>query len=271
MFFRPLKLLAVGAPQRPHDAPHLTDVTHSAICTLNFIMIRTVALIALVGSASAAAADYKTAEVGCTNAYSAVTCEHYLTEATCNADPVCLYVSEGDDNYCGLTADEEVTWDVDSSAADTALQTAINTCNALDNTAAACTGDCAPGSEQDGCVPTVTKTTTLLTADGANAGILGYQAAEATSSATCGIHATEAACTAVAGCEFQTLTVGGETMSRCKTTNLVKVESIKALCVDNGATTYATAAAAATPSGADVAAPLMVVLSTLVAALAIFA
>ena len=271
MFFRPLKLLAVGAPQRPHDAPHLTDVTHSAICTLNFIMIRTVALIALVGSASAAAADYKTAEVGCTNAYSAVTCDHYLTEATCNADPVCLYVSEGDDNYCGLTADEEVTWDVDSSAADTALQTAINTCNALDNTAAACTGDCAPGSENDGCMPTATKATTLLTADGANAGIKGYYAAEATSSATCGIHATEAACTAVAGCEFQTLVVDGVTQgSRCKTTNLVKVTSIKALCADNGATSYATAAATAV-SGADVAAPLMVVLSTLVAALAIFA
>ena len=233
-------------------------------------MIRTVALIALVGSASAAAADYKTAEVGCTNAYSAVTCDHYLTEATCNADPVCLYVSEGDDNYCGLTADEEVTWDVDTSAADTALQAAIETCNALDNTAAACTGDCAPGSEQDGCVPTATKVSTVLTADGANAGILGYQAAEAVSSTQCGILATEAACTAVAGCEFQTLTVGGETMSRCKTTNLVKVESIKVLCVDNGATSYTTAAATAV-SGADVAAPLMVVLSTLVAALAIFA
>jgi hypothetical protein len=50
----------------------------------------------------------------------------------------------------------------------------------------------------------------------------------------------------------------------------VKVESIKALCVDNGATSYTTAAATAV-SGADVAAPLMVVLSTLVAALAIFA
>ena len=55
-------------------------------------MIRTVALIALVGSASAAAADYKTAEVGCANAYNAVTCDHYLTEATCNADKSVLLV-----------------------------------------------------------------------------------------------------------------------------------------------------------------------------------
>lgn len=228
-------------------------------------MIRTVALIALVGSASAAAADYKTAEVGCANAYNAVTCDHYLTEATCNADKSCLFVSEGDDIYCGLTADEEVTWDADSSAADTALQSTSVACEAKDNTAAACTGDCAVGQEM--CVPSATKVTTVLTADGANAGILGYNAAEATSEATCGIHATAAACTAVAGCEFQTLGDQG----RCKTTNLVKVESIKVLCADNGATSYATAAAAATPSGADVAAPLMVVLSTLVAALAIFA
>ena len=228
-------------------------------------MIRTIALIALVGSASAAAADYKTAEVGCANAYNAVTCDHYLTEATCNADKSCLFVSEGDDVYCGLTVDEEVTWDADSSAADTALQSTIDACEAKDNTAAACTGDCAPG--QDYCEPSAAKISEVLTADDANAGILGYSVAEAVSQATCGSYETEAACTAVAACEFQTLGDQG----RCKTTNLVKVESIKVLCVDNGATSYATAAAAATPSGADVAAPLMVVLSTLVAALAIFA
>jgi len=232
-------------------------------------MIRTIALIALVGSASAAAADYKTAEVGCANAYNAVTCDYYLTEATCNADKSCLFVSVGNDEHCGLSADEEVTWDADSSAADTALQSTIDACDAKENTAAACTGDCAPG--QDYCEPSAAKITTVLTADDANAGILGYSVAEAVSSATCDIHETEAACTAVAGCEFQTLTVDGVTMGRCKTTNLVKVESIKVLCADNGASSYATAAAAATPCGADVAAPLMVVLSTLVAALAIFA
>ena len=98
---------------------------------------------------------------------------------------------------------------------------------------------------------------------------MGYYMAEADNEAKCAIHASKAACTAAAadGCELQTL---GENF-RCKTTNLAKVESIKELCADNGAATYATAAAAATPSGADVAAPLMVVLSTLVAALAIFA
>ena len=231
-------------------------------------MIRTIALIALVGSASAAAADYKTAEVGCANAYNAVTCDYYLTEATCNADKSCLFVAgagEGDNGHCGLSADEEVTWDDDSSAADTALQSTIDACSAKDNTAAACTGDCAPG--RDECEPSAAKITTVLTADDANAGILGYSVAEAVSQATCGSYETEAACTAVAACEFQTLGDQG----RCKTTNLVKVESIKVLCADNGATSYATAAAAATPSGADVAAPLMVVLSTLVAALAIFA
>ena len=233
-------------------------------------MIRTIALIALVGSASAAAADYKTAEVGCANAYHAVTCDYYLTEATCNADKSCLFVSVGNDEHCGLSADEEVTWDDDSSAADTALQSTIDACSAKDNTAAACTGDCAPG--RDECEPSAAKITTVLTADDANAGILGYSVAEAVSQATCGSYETEAACTAVAACEFQTLVVDGETMgSRCGTTKLVKVESIKVLCVDNGATSYATAAAAATPSGADVAAPLMVVLSTLVAALVIFA
>ena len=87
--------------------------------------------------------------------------------------------------------------------------------------------------------------------------------------ATCAIHATKAACTAAAadGCELQTL---GENF-RCKTTNLAKVESIKVLCADNGAATYATAAAAATRQRRRRRAPLMVVLSTLVAALAIFA
>lgn len=230
-------------------------------------MIRTVALIALVGSASAAAADYKSAEIGCTNAYNAVACDSYLIEADCNADANCLYVSDGDDEYCGLTAANEPIWDADSSAADNALLSAQTACSAKDNTATACTGDCVVG--RDECIPTATKVSTVLTADGANAGILGYNSAEATSDATCAIHATKAACTAAAadGCELQTL---GENF-RCKTTNIAKIESIKLLCADNGAATYATAAAAATPSGADVAAPLMVVLSTLVAALAIFA
>ena len=232
-------------------------------------MIRTVALIALVGSASAAAADYKSDEIGCTNAYNAVACDSYLTEAACNADNACLYVSGDDDEYCGLTADNEPIWDEDSSAADTALQAAVTACSALDNTAAACTGDCAVGQEE--CVPTATKVSTVLTADGANASIMGYEMAEATSDATRSIHATAAACEAIDGCEFQTMTVGDQTMSRCQSPDYAKIQSIKALCVDNGATTYTTAAAAATPSGADVAAPLMVVLSTLVAALAIFA
>lgn len=234
-------------------------------------MIRTVALIALVGSASAAAADYKSAEIGCANAYNAVACDSYLTEADCNADANCLYVSEGDDQYCGLTAANEVTWDVDSAAADDALLSAMMACGALDNTAAACTGDCVVGEES--CVPTATKVVTVLTADGANAGIMGYNYAEATSEATCAILETEAACTAVDACQFQSMTVGSETMSRCLSHNLVKVEEIKTYCEDNGAATYATAKAAAeaAASGADVAAPLMVVLSTLVAALAIFA
>ena len=219
-------------------------------------MIRTVALIALVGSASAAAADYKSDEIGCTNAYNAVACDSYLTEAACNADNACLYVSGDDDEYCGLTADNEPIWDEDSSAADTALQAAVTACSALDNTAAACTGDCAVGQEE--CIPSLDKVTLDLTTDGANAGILGYNAAETYSEATCAILETDAACTANAACQLQTMTEDGQTMSRCSSTNLVKIESIKALCVENGAATYATAAAAATPSGADVAAPLMV-------------
>ena len=93
-------------------------------------MIRTVALIALVGSASAAAADYKSAEIGCTNAYNAVACDSYLTEAACNADDACLYVSEGDDPYCGLTADNEPIWDADNTAADAALLAATTACSA---------------------------------------------------------------------------------------------------------------------------------------------
>ena len=230
-------------------------------------MIRTVALIALVGSASAAAADYKSAEIGCTNAYNAVACDSYLTEAQCTADANCVYVSEGDEQSCDLTAANQANWDVDKDAADAALEATFMACDALANTAAACTGDCTVGP--DSCIPTITKASTVLTADGANAGIIGYNMAEGDNMATCAIHATKAACTAAAadGCELQTF---GENF-RCKTTNLAKVESIKELCADNGAATYATAAAAATPSGADVAAPLMVVLSTLVAALAIFA
>jgi len=233
-------------------------------------MIRTVALIALVGSASAAAADYKTAEIGCTNAYNAVTCDSYYTEADCNANDACLFVSQGDDEYCGLSADNAVTWDVDTLASENALGASRITCSALENTATACIGTCAPGMSGQGCTPSYSKVVSDLTTDGANGGIKGYESAMAFSHTTCGIHETDAACTAVIGCEFLSLTIGTETVTGCKALDSVIFEYIKVTCGDNGATAYATAAAAATPSGANAAAPAMVI-SALVGALAIFA
>ncbi len=229
-------------------------------------MIRTVALIALVGSASAAGI-YKSDEIGCTNAYDVITCDSYNTEAACTANDACLWDSA--DEGCDLAADKQTEWDGDNSATALALSAARNACRAMENTVAACTGNCAVGPEE--CIPILTKVTLDLKADTASAGIKGYLLAETISDTTRAIHTTAAACTAVAGCEFQTMTVGDQTMSRCQSPDYAKIQSIKALCVDSGATTYTTAAAAATPSGAGIAAPLMVVLSTLVAALAIFA
>ena len=99
-----------------------------------------------------------------------------------------------------LTAANQANWDVDSAAADDALLSAMMACGALANTAAACTGDCTVGEES--CIPTITKASTVLTADGANAGIIGYNMAEGDNMATCAIHETEAACAAVDGCEL---------------------------------------------------------------------
>jgi hypothetical protein len=108
-----------------------------------------------------------------------------------------------------------------------------------------------------------------LTTASAPAGVRGFIEIATTSQTTCSPagDATAANC-ADSKCEFKT----EGTDTTCGPTAEYGLGVMKAKCGSNGATALAAAQTAnGVSSGADAAAPLMVVLSTLVAALAIFA
>ena len=215
------------------------------------IMIRTVALIALVGSASAAAADYSSAEIGCTNAYNMVTCSSAVTESSCT-NALCLWVDDEEDCKLAAGDDTATAWDADGEAENDALQSAETVC---ENSASAeddCTGDCAWWTEDEMCTLSVTKAEKLLDDDGANGGTTAARMNSLFDEITCRhLDATAAACDAVDGCAVMNVRMDyglsglGCTMSVAK-----ELEVIEAKCGTNGAAALATAEAAAGISAA---------------------
>ena len=236
-------------------------------------MFRSFAVLALVGSASAAAADYSSAEIGCTNAYNMVTCENLVTESLCT-NPLCSWVVDGEDENCELAAGDDTltAWDDDLTAAEAATSAADNVCYNSATTEAACTGDCTWNVEISKCFLGVAKAEELLDDAGANGGITAANMNAIFEDLTCvHIDATAAACDAVDGCTVMTMTDGGQTQSRCVASDAKKLATIEAKCDTAGSAALANAEAAAGISAANVAAPLMIVISGVVGALAIFA
>ena len=213
-------------------------------------MFRSFAVLALVGSASAAAADYSSAEIGCTNAYNMVTCASAVTESSCT-NALCLWVD--DDRDCKLAAgdDTATAWDADEEAENDALQSAEIVC---ENSASAeddCTGDCAWRTEDEVCTLSVTKAEKLLDDDGANGGTTAASMNIIFDEVTCmHLDATAAACDAVDGCTVMTMTDGGQTQSRCVASDAKKLATIEAKCDTAGSAALANAEAAAGISAA---------------------
>jgi hypothetical protein len=230
-------------------------------------MFRYIAILALVGSASAAAADYSSAEIGCTNSYNYVTCDYAVTETACiNAH--CLWKDDDGDLYCGLFGDEDKEFMTDDLAAEEALKSNYDTCYSK-GSSANCDGDCSWNEDNSSCDVTVTKVESVLDADGANGGITANFMTSAFIDINCAHLATTGiACEAVDGCALQT--IGAKT--RCYISQVKSVKTVETKCGTNGAAARSTAqAAAGISSGANTAAPAVVIISALVGALAIFA
>jgi hypothetical protein len=227
-------------------------------------MFRSIAVLALVGSASAAAADYSSAEIGCTNTYNTVTCDFILTETACDANSLCLWKDDQGDLYCGLAADDEP----DNLAAEQALLSDYGTCFSK-GSETNCDGDCSWNEDNSSCDVTVTKVESVLDADGANGGTTAGFMTHAFIDINCAHRATTGiACEAVDGCALQT--IGAET--RCYISQVKYIKTVETKCGTNGAAARSTAqAAAGISSGANAAAPAMIIISALVGALAIFA
>ena len=227
-------------------------------------MIRTVALIALVGSAAA----YQSDELFCTQTYNALTCDSYTTNITCAANTKCVW--DADEEYCGLNAadfnlmiaDYEAGWGNMSASASVAACYAVTT-------EAECVTACAWSGEEQRCKANVATADAALTNASVPAGVRGFAEVQTTSSTTCGPAGTANA-TNCADPKCVLETENNETS--CQPTVEYSISTMQEKCGANGAAALATAQTAnGVSSGADVAAPLMVVLSTLVAALAIFA
>ena len=230
-------------------------------------MFRSIAVLALVGSASAAAADYSSAEIGCTNSYNYVTCDYAVTETACiNAH--CLWKDDDGDLYCGLYGDEDKVYMTDDLAAEEALKSNYDTCYSK-GSSANCDDNCSWNEDNGSCDVTVTKTERVLDAAGANGGTTAEYMNMAFNDIKCAHLATTGiACEAVDGCALQT--IGAKI--RCHISQVKSVKTVETKCGTNGAAARSTAqAAAGISSGANAAAPAVVIISALVGALAIFA
>ena len=254
-------------PREDKEDQNARSAMHIDHTRRHSIMIRTVALIALVGSASAAAADYSSAEIGCTNSYNYVTCDYTVTETACiNAH--CLWKDDDGDLYCGLSADEDEVFMTDDLAAEEALKSNYDTCYSK-GSSANCDDNCSWNEDNGSCDVTVTKVESVLDADGANGGTTAGFMTHAFIDINCAHRATTGiACEAVDGCALQT--IGAKT--RCYISQVKYIKTVETKCGTNGAAARSTAqAAAGISSGANAAAPAMIIISALVGALAIFA
>jgi len=183
-------------------------------------------------------------------------------------NPLCVWV-DSEDAKCMLAAGNTTAtaWTADMTAESAALATAKSGCTGTAE--ADCTGGCAwMAADDTACVLTAQKAEELLDTDGANGGITAATMNDLFYEVTCmHLAGTAAACGAVDGCSV--LTVGAQTA--CIASVAKKISVIEAKCVTAGAAAQTAAEAAAGLSGATTAAPAMIILSTLVGALAIFA
>jgi len=224
-------------------------------------MLRTVALLALVAGASA----YQTDEIICTHVYNTITCGELETNATCTANTECVW-----DDGCELNAIDQAVVSTDYSAGSSALiaSTAGAACVAI-TVEATCTADttCVWSAEDTACLPTIATADAAMTTAGLPAGVQGFvNAVYITGTTTCGpATASNTTCTD-SKCEFDVED------SECVVTRAHVFSTMSAKCGNNGAAARSTAqAAVGISSGANAAAPAMVIISALVGALAIFA
>ena len=224
-------------------------------------MFRSIAVLALVGSASA----FQTDEIFCTHVYNRVTCGELETKATCTANTECVW-----DDGCELNAIDMAVIRTDYNTGVNGLEsTAPSLACAAITAEATCTADttCVWSAEDTACLPTIATADAAMTTAGLPAGVQGFvNAVYITGTTTCGpATASNTTCTD-SKCEFDVED------SECVVTYAHVFSTMSAKCGNNGAAARSTAqAAVGISSGANAAAPTMVIISALVGALAIFA
>ena len=212
---------------------------------------------------------FQTDEIICTHAYDWLTCDELETEATCTANTECVW-----DDGCELNA-------IDMAVIRTDYNTGVN---GLESTApslacaaitgeAACTADTTcvwsaeASAEDTKCLPTIATADAAGTTADCPAGVRGMIGAlYITEQTTCGPATASATTCTDSKCDFDV------EESECEISNAYLISTMSAKCGTNGAAARSTAQAAlGISSGANTAAPAMVIISALVGALAIFA
>ena len=190
--------------------------------------VLTPALLAAL-AASASAVEYSSDSDSCTNLYNKIVCETKDVEADCNAVTACEW--SADDSECNLKAAAKTVFEADEGKA----QTAVYDCGAdALATETACNADdnCVWGG-QEGCVNEAITAVALLINDSAPKGTQAYFAIEGIQAEKCLSAANEAACTNVE-CEWNTMTIDGQTQSRCEMNMLYKATNGKTYCTTEG-------------------------------------
>jgi len=213
------------------------------------------------GSCSA----YQTDEIFCTHVYNWLTCGELETEATCTANTECVW-----DDGCELNAIDHAVVKTHFNAGTTALMsTAEGMACSVITVEATCTTDttCVWSAEDTECMPTIATVDATGTTADCPAGVRGMvNDVHITGSTTCGPATASATTCTDSKCEFDVED------SECVVTNAHVFSTISAKCGNNGAAARSMAqAAVGISSGANAAAPAMVIISALVGALAIFA
>jgi hypothetical protein len=247
--------VTIRSQHRARSATHINPASRS------IIMFRSIAVLALVGSASA----FQTDEIFCTHVYNRVTCGELETKATCTANTECVW-----DDGCELNAIDMAVIRTDYNTGVNGLEsTAPSLACAAITAEATCTADttCVWSAKESECLVTIaTADATGTTAD-CPAGVRGMIGAlYITEQTTCGPATASATTCTDSKCDFDV------EESECEISNAYLISTMSAKCGTNGAAARSTAQAAlGISSGANTAAPAMVIISALVGALAIFA
>ena len=180
---------------------------------------------------SAAAADYSTDAVSCTNLHSKIVCDAIFTEAECDAESVCAWVNTDDDTGCFLAADDQAILEADEQKVGAVLYD----CDQFAEDETACAADqmCVWAGENDGCVNDGVEASAAAMVDSAPKGIQAQLLIEGYEAEKCLSAANEAACTDEQ-CEYVTATVDGQTRSKCVMNKMYKAAYASELCGTEG-------------------------------------